>query len=325
MSEIPTAIPVPFDRDVACIYCGYNLRGLSFDGRCPECGAAINVASRGDLLRYADPAWLARLRFGTTLKLWNILATITIGIVGGLVGNWLFTSGGAFVIEAVLASMAGLLGLWATFAVTTQEPRISLREDPVTLRKVIRACAMAGWIGAIVQQTIGTPQKWSAGRFDMIGVFISVTCGTARIVTMVGELVYLRRFALRIPDLRLAKSTRFLIWAIPASALAAGILVFAFMFLSKTVPPPAPVSAPIGAPISGVVATTTPAGGTPIPMGATVYAILGGGACVFGLAYLVFSIWYVVLLFRYRNAFRDAAVESRALAVDAARTDPPPV
>jgi hypothetical protein len=31
----------PFDKDLPCIRCGYNLRGLKPDGNCPECGAPI--------------------------------------------------------------------------------------------------------------------------------------------------------------------------------------------------------------------------------------------------------------------------------------------
>jgi uncharacterized repeat protein (TIGR04138 family) len=36
MSELPA-----IDSDVPCAACGYNLRGLVFDGRCPECGIDI--------------------------------------------------------------------------------------------------------------------------------------------------------------------------------------------------------------------------------------------------------------------------------------------
>ncbi len=32
---------IPFDKDIPCIRCDYNLRGLKPDGQCPECGASI--------------------------------------------------------------------------------------------------------------------------------------------------------------------------------------------------------------------------------------------------------------------------------------------
>src|SRR5262245_5051728 len=40
-----TSNPPPLDRDLFCVHCGYNLRGLSGDPvRCPECGFHNAVA-----------------------------------------------------------------------------------------------------------------------------------------------------------------------------------------------------------------------------------------------------------------------------------------
>ena len=33
------------DQDLACRRCGYNLRGLSTDGACPECGTAVGQST----------------------------------------------------------------------------------------------------------------------------------------------------------------------------------------------------------------------------------------------------------------------------------------
>ena len=55
MSELPTIA-----SDIPCAACGYNLRGLVFDGRCPECGVDIIHSLRPFLkTRDADRAkWL---------------------------------------------------------------------------------------------------------------------------------------------------------------------------------------------------------------------------------------------------------------------------
>ena len=59
--------------DVTCRGCGYNLRGLTPDGVCPECAIAIGRSVKGDLLQYCDPAWVDRLARG---MLWVIAGTI---------------------------------------------------------------------------------------------------------------------------------------------------------------------------------------------------------------------------------------------------------
>ncbi|MCO6435825.1 MAG: hypothetical protein J5J06_01910 [Phycisphaerae bacterium] len=54
-------------RDVPCRRCGYNLRGLSPAGRCPECAAPVIVALQPDILAFADPRWLDTLACGQRL------------------------------------------------------------------------------------------------------------------------------------------------------------------------------------------------------------------------------------------------------------------
>ncbi len=50
-----------------CVRCRYDLKGLSPDGLCPECGMSVERSLALDRLYLADPAWLARLARGQTL------------------------------------------------------------------------------------------------------------------------------------------------------------------------------------------------------------------------------------------------------------------
>ena len=65
------------EMDIACVSCGYNLRGLAPDSRCPECGTAIGHSTRGDYLRFCDPGWVETLASGMN---W-IVAGIILAIV----------------------------------------------------------------------------------------------------------------------------------------------------------------------------------------------------------------------------------------------------
>jgi hypothetical protein len=66
MSQIPLDSMQPVvtgnvDADIPCRKCGYNLRGLAVDGRCPECATPVGVSINGELLRYSDPTFVIGL------------------------------------------------------------------------------------------------------------------------------------------------------------------------------------------------------------------------------------------------------------------------
>src|SRR3712207_6504137 len=84
---------------VLCRKCGYDLRGCDAAGRCPECGTAVALSARPDLLRFADPAWVSKLGRGVRFILWGALAAIVSAVVGvfafgeTLLGNVVTTAG----------------------------------------------------------------------------------------------------------------------------------------------------------------------------------------------------------------------------------------
>ena len=65
--------------DQTCRRCGYNLRGLHRDGRCPECGAPVGLSIKGDLLRFAHPDWVEELARGSRFILNGLSAALLAG------------------------------------------------------------------------------------------------------------------------------------------------------------------------------------------------------------------------------------------------------
>lgn len=279
----PVAPPAGMlDQDWACVHCGYNLRGLDVAGNCPECFAPIASSISGNNLRFADRDWLKKLKLGTVVKLWNMVLGLLIGLATGIIVRFI---SGVVVVVIVLHLASSVLGLWATFLITTQEPSTSLTEDPLTLRKVVRTCAVFAFIGGVAGQT---SQHW-------LVQLLALLLGAAGIVVLIGELVYLRRFALRVPNLALAKSTRTVMWGMFIMMVGAFVVGLVAAVLTPALLPtpgtaPAPPAAPMPAPFGG--------GASGIG-----FAFL---ACFIGILGLVFGIWYLVLLVQYKNLFSEA-------------------
>lgn len=326
MSELPLA-DATLQSDVLCIACGYNLRGLDPSGRCPECGLAVADSNRGDRLAFADREWLRKLHFGTSLKLWNILIVILIGILSGvLVATMRMPQAVAIGIGAI----GSVLGLWATFCITTQEPKDSLVEDPVTLRTVLRVCAVIALVVALLNElaTLVFPAGAVLSGAGLTWIAASVIGGLAVLIVMVGELKYFRRFALRAQDIKLAKATRIVMWGL---AITTGLTTIGSIFITAIVMPRMMAAAAAGTTATtstttgiGYTATVTettitpssgpgqPAPNAPGPAAPLVGGMsmmLGAASCVFMPIAGVFFLWYVSLLSRYKKLFKTAMAD----------------
>jgi hypothetical protein len=345
MSDIPHAGPIIGEahtvaQDVSCLRCGYNLRGLSSDSRCPECGSPVERSIQGDQLRFADPNWLRTLRRGVAFMLWNLLIIFAINVFAGVATT--------IVSAPVLVPIAGIvgaaLGLAAMYLVTAPEPREMFAGQTFKLRKAVRILAIIGFAGVTCQQGFGNvgglPVLVAGAFLTFVGAFGHV-----------GLLALLRRFALRAPDFGLASQTRVVLWGYiigyggaaligllggiwlattggggAFAAGGAGAISFkggtSFTTFGATAgggAPQAPAATPgTGLPSVGgsMVPPTTapatplapPAGLPPVPAGVGIVPILF--ACGFGLAMAVFGIWYIILLFRYHKLFKTAVAEA---------------
>jgi hypothetical protein len=278
--------------DLPCRQCGYNVRGLSPAGACPECGARVALSLRGDLLRYSQPQWLRKLQRGVELILWNIVLAILAAIALAVLTRIAGTSGG--LIGQLITLAAALVGFVGAWWLTEPDPS-GLGEDQYgTVRKLIRITLMLGAIQAVfglVLALAGPLPPWARMTTDAVNIVFQI----AAVVGVIATLQYLRRLSMRIPDLDIANRSKFLMYTLG--------ICYAMLIL-------------VGIVILVLIGSGGVAGG-----GGAASAMMGVGcfAALVGVAMLVFGVMYLFMLIRLRRRF----VEQATLAEQVWQQPPP--
>jgi hypothetical protein len=225
-------------EDLACKHCGHNLRTLSTDAVCPECGTPIDYTLRGYYLKHSPPAWLRRVARGPLLL---IIATglYVLGTIGA--AGWaivLALSGGAtpgapapvdFDMRQTIALAAlaylptdVLIVVGIVFLTTPNPAGRQLNQDSVTrvwLRRslwLFGASVVFGDILALTPEAIMPAEMHSSLVAAQAPVGMAVYFLLAVLI-----LRYFRQLMLRIPRPGLVKLARVVFWGF----LACGVLM----------------------------------------------------------------------------------------------------
>ena len=280
--------------DLLCIRCGYSLRGLQEGSRCPECGTAITQSLRGDLLSAADSAWLQRVYRGQALVCAGCVVLLSHFILYNVSGsrgslatwvivNTLGASSTVYAVsEAVISGAVILLLLLGVFATTTLDPRLSLTEQPIALRRFVRGnivalVALAG--SSYLVPTVVQQLRADAEVAGLCGTVLLYASGLAFLSSLVGICYYLAGLAMRIPVSELATRTR--------SKVVRFVVCFGILWVASQVLEYA----------EGVLAGT---------LGPPVIACF----LILVVAVIGYLVSLMVLMSAYRKAFRKALVEA---------------
>jgi hypothetical protein len=292
MDGIPSSVPGLFDDrgeiviDHDCKKCGYNLRGLREDGRCPECGTPIGLSTTGDLLRFADPDWVEKVARGLTIILWMILGGLIAGILAGLAGA---TVGQG--VGTVLTFGVALISFYGVWLMTEPDPS-GIGEDPnITARKVIRVTLVIGLLNSPLRFALDALDLGAVGAI-LVGLAM-ILVGLIGLIGEVAKFIYYERLARRIPDDTLAARARFLKWAFP---ITLGVVA-------------------LGGAVVMILQAIGPAGGAGASSGpgaAAGLSILGCLMLPAGLAFIVFGVMAIFLLLRLRKRITEQAKLARA-------------
>ncbi|MCC7292132.1 MAG: hypothetical protein IT449_08750 [Phycisphaerales bacterium] len=311
---------VAIEHDTPCRRCGYNLRGLTVEGRCPECGTPVGLSAYGDFLRYCDPRWLERLATGVSFILWGILVGIVIGMAGGLLAALVHP-----VLGQGLMLCGGLVSLYGTWLLTEPDPSGIGEHKDINARRVVRVCLILGLGYNVLSMT--ARQSSTGGILFVFLVIGTALTGVSQAIGEAAKLLYLRKLALRIPDEALARRARFLVYAMGISLLLTIIPVVALLALGSIAAVRGPAA---GMTVGPVTTRTVTLGGTTTTTAATTgipaagFMVAGCGAGLFGLAVLVFSVMSLHLVWRMGKAFREHGAYAGAIWAQQQQSMPPP-
>lgn len=169
------------EGDVACVRCGYNLKGLPRGGNCPECGASVASSfGRGRFLfknlTDAPMSYLKILRLGFFL-----LATCVVALFASIVlAGWLKGMGASLLVAGI-----GVVWWAGVYLVTTSEhPPGDLQSKYDRLKwlrrtnRLLQTAWTVAWLCAAAQMLLiarqntaianglvmpGTPSPFAAG------------------------------------------------------------------------------------------------------------------------------------------------------------------
>lgn len=215
------APPTEVDRSLLCGTCGYELKGLPWTARCPECGAKILASVQMNALRSASPEYLRRLARG--LLVIEVAALLR---VGSAVGMWFF---GGFFFGGAQKKLAGelvsmaiaaafVLGWWW---ITTPDLRRNTPEGKLSPRRVARfgACALgAAWWSLDVANILRMKGVGASSYLIPMGVAIWLAAIAAQFFTAID---YLELLAKKGENQRVRRWVSNCRWLIPVGVLAA--------------------------------------------------------------------------------------------------------
>lgn len=264
-------------EDVTCRRCAYNLRGLHYEGRCPECGTPVGRSLLGDLLQFSDPAWVKRVSDGLNLIVIGVVAGILLGCV---IGGSSFSSKTPTnpLLQMGIQFVAGLIGFIGVWMMTSRDPSGIGEDKNVNARKIVRFTLIVGLLGTpltFAEEAVADPN---------FSFMIALIGGLLALIALVGEwykFVFYEQLARRIPDEITAKRARVVRWGY-VICLGAGI---------------------VGGALTAVVAGAGGAAGG----GAGIFALLIPLFAIMGIGVLVFGIMTILLVLRLRRLLIEEA------------------
>ncbi len=281
--------------EIPCRVCGYNLRAADPHGVCPECGTAVGWSVVGDLLHYSPPQWVRRVARGGNAIVGAVALVLTLFSLGIFYGVATDGHGGLDaprwieVVSGLAVPTAAILVIVGVWLLTTPEPGRSEQECGLHARILARYSMFVSFLALVVGGFANAYAARYAPSGSVIAVIGFLTVLASLFIAIVGYFAFftwLRRLARRMPDYSLARQTLIVMWGL--------VISYGLMIVAAAVTFVA---------IMATIGTATP------PRGA---AAGGSFLCVAVPLLLIFAVWAVLLIDRYRRQLNHAAAQAEA-------------
>lgn len=216
----PSLQPVSGVDPVSCRGCGYDIRGLSSDGVCPECGFPVQRSLGSDHLHNSSPEYVTKLDRGVTITFGVVAAMIIFWAISmiSLVSYMIATSGGAparwveFVLEGAssVLSLALIYGWWL---LSEPDPAFTGRADGSKARRIVRVMLFVAAGTNLISLTLAVVPESQAT--EILAAVVGVLAFGVFATRYFAEILYLQWLAGRIPDWDAHKSSKRLLWLGP--------------------------------------------------------------------------------------------------------------
>ncbi len=286
----PPAKPVPvadgaIPFDLACSTCDYNLRSLTLDAVCPECGSPTRRSFEEGRLIFANRRWLRTLLTGVRIILWMLLAAVVSSVCliiavaaqpvfEALPGYEPFPAMAVIGVVAILIAIGCMIAwLAAVWKLTEPRPRATGERRPThpALTSWIIVLSLLPCLALLGHLLLSGPMFAADGMpgtaFLIANMATNLVGAISWPLAVLLLLVHLRRLVRHEPKKGLSKMMTFLIWgivAMGATSVVFGVFV-GFLFASVAGAPrpgaPRPPAPTTAAALSalGYAGSTTPA------------------------------------------------------------------
>lgn len=204
-SADPITLSAFVNGDTICRRCGYNLRGLDVESRCPECSTPVKLSCRHDWLYLAEPRVVSQLARGASLGAWGVVAMI----IGGAIGLAMLVVMDWFEVNLTIHAIAIVCvapraaGSWLlTSGEKGKLARQPYRKERGIARMAILVASLA------VLYLFATARFLTEDRFTQSNDAALLIGLAAWLVGELSQLRYLMKLARRLPGLELVDPAR---------------------------------------------------------------------------------------------------------------------